>query len=186
MSESLSISTGIAARYATALLDISRDDGSLPRLRGDVETLDAALGESADFRGLVHSPILTREQQQNAIGALADAMGLSGTVANTLRLMASKRRLFVLPQMITELRDRLADDAGEVTAEVTAARSLSDAQRDKLAETLKASVGRDVRIDLTVDESLIGGLRVKVGSRMIDTSVRSRLNALRNHMKEVG
>lgn len=105
---------------------------------------------------------------------------------NVLALMASKRRLFVLPQMINRLRDQIAEEKGEVTAEVVSAVKLTAAQSKELASTLKAKVGKDVKINATVDESLIGGLVVKVGSKMIDTSIRSKLNSLQNAMKEVG
>jgi len=100
--------------------------------------------------------------------------------------MASKRRLFVLPQLVSQLRDLIAQDKGEVTAEVISATAMTKAQSDKLAKTLKANVGKDVKINATVDETLIGGLVVKVGSKMIDTSIRSKLNSLQNAMKEVG
>ena len=120
------------------------------------------------------------------MAALARAMKLSGTVANTLGLMASNRRLFVLPQLLAALRAMIADEKGEVTAEVTSAAALTKAQADKLAKTLKASVGKTVKLNTTVDESLIGGLVVKVGSKMIDTSIRSKLASLQNAMKEVG
>ena len=113
-------------------------------------------------------------------------MGLHGITANTLRLMASKRRLFVTRDLARQLREMIARERGEVTAEVTAARDLSDAQRQSLAEALKNAVGRDVNINLSVDESLIGGLVVKVGSKMIDTSIRTKLDSLQNTMKEVG
>ena len=113
-------------------------------------------------------------------------MGLGEIVGNTLRLMASKRRLFVLPQLITSLRGLIAEEKGEVTAEVRSAKELTPAQRDALAAKLKASIGKDVKLKTTVDETLIGGLVVKVGSKMIDTSIRSKLAALQNTMKEVG
>jgi len=100
--------------------------------------------------------------------------------------MATKRRLFVLPQLVTRLREIIAQDKGEVTAEVVTAKALTKTQADKLAKTLKASVGKTVTLNATVDESLIGGLVVKVGSKMIDTSVKSKLDALQNSMKEVG
>jgi F-type H+-transporting ATPase subunit delta len=111
---------------------------------------------------------------------------LSSTTNNVLALMASKRRLFVLPQLVATLRDQIAGHKGEVTAEVTSAKALTKAQADKLAKTLKAQVGADVKIKATVDEAIIGGLIVKVGSKMIDTSIKSKLNALQNTMKEVG
>lgn len=132
------------------------------------------------------SPVYGRSEAEAAIGAVADAMGLNALTANTLRLMASKRRLFVVPAMLRRLSDMISEHKGEVTAEVTSAKALTKSQSDKLAETLKASVGKDVNLQATVDESLIGGLVVKVGSKMIDTSIRSQLNALKNTMKEVG
>ena len=114
-------------------------------------------------------------------------MGLSTLTANTLALMADKRRLFVLPQLLAQpAPTRIAAEKGEVTAEVTAARALTAAQSKKLAETLKARVGKTVKLKTTVDESLIGGLVVKLGSTMIDTSVKAKLAALQNAMKEVG
>lgn len=186
VSEPASISTGIAARYATAIFELAKEDKSLSALEGDVDALDAALKDSADFRALIASPIYSREDQAKAITAIAKSSGLSQIVTNTLALMATKRRLFVLPQLVRELRARISAEKGEVTAEVTAAKALTKAQEEKLAKTLKASVGKDVKISMAVDESLIGGLVVKVGSRMIDTSIRSKLAALQNSMKEVG
>jgi len=186
VSESASISTGIASRYATAVFELARDGNALDTLERDIETLEASLSDSADFRDLVHSPVYSREQQGNAIGAIAPKMGLSDMLANTLLLMASKRRLFVLPQLLAGLRARIADAKGEVTADVRSATALTADQEKALAEALKSSVGKDVKMNVTVDESLIGGLVVKVGSKMIDTSIRSKLAALQNTMKEVG
>jgi F-type H+-transporting ATPase subunit delta len=113
-------------------------------------------------------------------------MKLSPVVSNTLALMAQKRRLFVVPQLVAQLRAQIAEEKGEVTADVTAAKALTKAQSDKLAKTLKAQIGKTVIINMSIDESLIGGLIVKVGSKMIDTSIRSQLDALQNTMKEVG
>ena len=186
VSEPVSISTGIAARYATAVFDLAKEGKSLPALEKDIDALEAALGSSADLRSLISSPLYTRAQQGEAIAAIAKKMKLSDTLANTLSLMASKRRLFVVPQLVSELRARIADENGEVAADVTSAKALTKAQQDKLAKTLKASVGKDVKLNMAVDESLIGGLVVKVGSKMIDTSIRSKLAALQNSMKEAG
>ena len=186
MSESSSISTGIAARYGSAVFELAKDGNALDALERDIDTLESALNDSEDFRALIHSPIYSRDDQARAIAALADKMGLSDTVASSLKLMSSKRRLFVLPHLMAVLRGLIADEKGEVTAEVRAARALSDDQSTKLVETLKASVGKTVKMNVTVDESLIGGLIVRVGSKMIDTSVRSKLAALQNTMKEVG
>jgi len=186
VSESSSISTGIAARYGSAVFELAKDGNALDALERDIDTLESALNDSEDFRALIHSPIYSRDDQARAIAALADKMGLSDTVASSLKLMSSKRRLFVLPHLMAVLRGMIADEKGEVTAEVQAARALSDDQSTKLVETLKASVGKTVKMNVTVDESLIGGLIVRVGSKMIDTSVRSKLAALQNTMKEVG
>ncbi|MGI1662605.1 F0F1 ATP synthase subunit delta [Palleronia sp. KMU-117] len=186
VSESVSISTGIAARYATAVFELAKEENALDKLEGDVDALAGALAVSADLRDVIASPIYSRDEQGAALGGVAKALKLSGTMANTLSLMAAKRRLFVLPQLVTTLRDRLASERGEVTAEVTAATTLSAAQQKALSKALAASVGKNVKIKMAVDESLIGGLVVKVGSTMIDTSIKSKLAALQNTMKEVG
>lgn len=186
VSEPTSISTGIAARYATAVFELAREGKAMKGLEADVTALETALAESDDLNMLISSPVYSREEQQAAIGAIAAKMGLSDTVASTLGLMAGKRRLFVLPQLVTQLAERIAEEKGEVAADVTSAKAMTKAQQDKLAKTLKASVGKDVKINLTVDESLIGGLVVKVGSKMIDTSIASKLANLQNAMKEVG
>lgn len=186
MSEPASISTSIAARYATAVYEIAKDGKAVKSLETDLEALQSALGESEDFRALIHSPIYSRDEQGAAIAAIAKKMKLSDTMANTLALMAQNRRLFVLPQLVSSLRDIIAAEKGEVTAEVTSAKALTKTQADKLAKTLKASTGKTVTLNTTVDESLIGGLIVKVGSKMIDSSIRSKLSSLSNAMKEVG
>ncbi len=186
VSEPASISTGIAARYATAVYDLAKEGKSVKALESDLEALQSSLSDSADFRSLITSPVYSREEQAGAITAIAKKMKLSGIMANTLNLMAQKRRLFVLPQLVQSLRNIIAEDKGEVTAEVTSAKALTKAQADKLAKSLKASTGKTVTLNATVDESLIGGLVVKVGSRMIDTSIRAKLNSLQNAMKEVG
>ncbi|OIQ75008.1 ATP synthase subunit delta [mine drainage metagenome] len=186
MSEPASISSGIAARYATAIFELAREDKVLPTLEKDVDALDGALGESPDLSRMIASPLFTREQQSGVMAALASKMGLSGLVAHSLGVLSAKRRLFVLPQLITALREMIAVEKGEVTAEVTAATALSAAQSKALIAALKAQIGKDVKLKTAVDESLIGGLVVKVGSKMIDTSIRSKLEALQNAMKEVG
>jgi len=184
VSEPASISSGIAARYATAVFDLSKEAKGLKALETDITSMAAALQGSDDLRNLMTSPLYSRDQQSAAIAAIAKKMKLSKTMTNTLALMASKRRLFVVPQMIASLRDMLAAEKGEVTADVVSATALTKAQTDKLAKTLKASIGSAVNINATVDESLIGGLVVKVGSKMIDTSVKAKLAALQNTMKE--
>ena len=181
-----SYSGGIAERYATAVFDLAREGDQVAALESDVDALRAALDESADLRTLISSPVYTRDQQDAAIGALAGRMGLGQTMTNTLRLMAQKRRLFVLGRMLSALKDKIAEARGETTARVRTAAPLTPEQSERLAETLKTRFGRAVRIDETVDPSLIGGMVVQVGSKMIDTSVRARLNAMKNTMKEAG
>jgi len=186
VSEPASISTGIAGRYATAVFDIAREGGQIAAIEADVDALDAALKESAELRDLIASPIYTREDQARAVAALGQKMALTQTVQNLLALLARNRRLFVLPQLLSGLRARIAAEKGEVTADVTTAKALTKAQAEKLAQSLSANVGKTVKINATVDEALIGGLVVKVGSKMIDTSIRSKLASLQNIMKEVG
>ncbi|MBT2130501.1 F0F1 ATP synthase subunit delta [Aliiroseovarius lamellibrachiae] len=186
MSEPVSISTGIAQRYATAVFELAKEGKKLKAVEGDLDALEAVLADSADFRNLITSPVYTRDEQGAGVGAIAKQMKLSPMVANVLGLMAQKRRLFALPQLVAALRAAIAEDKGEVTAEVTAAKAMTKAQQDKLAKSLKASIGKDVKVNVAVDEDLIGGLVVKVGSRMIDTSIKAKLDALQNSMKEVG
>ena len=186
MSEPASISSGIAARYATALFELAKEDKALKALEADADALGAALAASPELGAMIASPVISRDEQAAAIAAIAKKMKLSALTANTLALMAANRRLFVLPQLVTDILARIATEKGEVTAEVTSAAALSADQAAKLAATLKARVGKDVKLKTAVDESLIGGLVVKLGSTMIDTSVRSKLAALQNAMKEVG
>ena len=184
MSEPASISAGIAGRYAQAAFDLAREDGALHRIETDVDSLEAALAESPELRALIDSPIYSRDEQGRAISTVAARMGLSQTTANLLALMAQKRRLFVLPQLLRALRERLARERGEVSAEVTSATALSSDQQARLEATLSQSEGRRVRVSTRVDPSLIGGLVVRLGSREVDTSVRSRLNRLQALMRE--
>ncbi len=186
MSEPASISASIAGRYATAIFDLVRDARGLSALEADIEALDAALAISADLRALISSPLYTRADQSNSLAALARKMKLSPLLANALGLMADKRRLFVLPQLLVALRAMIADEKGEITADVTAAQPLTKTEADALAKALQARVGKTVKLNVAVDESLIGGLVVQVGSKMIDTSIRAKLDQLQNAMKEVG
>jgi F-type H+-transporting ATPase subunit delta len=186
VSEPASISAGIAERYATAIFEIAQENKNLDGLEASLSDLATALGDSADLRTLISSPLISRADQGAAIVALANKMDLAPVMQKSLALMAEKRRLFVLPQLIDALRALLAEERNEVTADVVSAKALTEAQTSKLAKTLSARVGKTVTINATVDESLIGGLVVKVGSKMIDTSIRSKLNSLQNSMKEVG
>lgn len=186
VSDTGSISSGIAVRYATAVFELAKEAKELPALEKDLDALEAALEDSADFAELISNPVYTRDEMATAVAAIGKKMKLTPTVASTLGLMAQKRRLFVLPQLVATVKGMIADEKGEVSAEVTAAKALTKAQEEKLAKTLAASVGKDVKVNVSVDESLIGGLIVKVGSKMIDSSIKSKLSNLQNAMKEVG
>lgn len=186
MANSGSLTSGVAARYATALFELAKESGSLAQVERDLASVEGALAESADLREMIGSPIFSRVDMVNAIRAVAGRMGLGSEVTNTLALLAANRRLFILPAVIAQIKAMAAADRGEVSAEVTAAKPLTDAQTTALREKLKASVGKDVDLSVKVDQSLIGGLVVRIGSRMIDTSIRSKLAKLQNVMKEVG
>ena len=186
MSDQASTSKGIAKRYATALFDLANETDDISTLEKNVESLTRAIDKSTDLNSLISSPIYSRDQQKNAIGAIATKMGMSGVMINALSLMADKRRLFVVPAFLSALNDLISESKNEITAEVVSAQSLSKGQVEKLSKSLKKNFGKDVKINATVDSNLIGGLVVKVGSRMIDTTILAKLNSLQNTMKEVG
>jgi F-type H+-transporting ATPase subunit delta len=174
----------VSGRYATALFELADESGSLDEIDGHLGSLAQALGESADLRTLIESPLYSRDEQQRAMAAICQALGIGAPTSNMIALMAQKRRLFALPDVIRGFRGLLARQRGVLTAEIRSPKPLTDAQRSSLASTLKNAIGSDVVLDVTVDEALIGGLVVKVGSRMIDTSIRSRLDRLQTAMKE--
>ena len=186
MSDSSASHAGIAGRYATALFELGEESGALDQVENWLGQLKEALGASDDFAALIRSPIVSREEQGAAMAAISDKMGIGAPVSSMIGLMAAKRRLFALPDVINVFNQMLADKRGIVSAEVTAAAPLSAAQQRALEDTIKKSVGADIALDVTVDESLIGGLVVKVGSKMIDTSIKSKLASLQTAMKEVG
>ena len=186
LSDQASASKGIAKRYATALFDLASETDDISSLEKNVETLTQAIDESPDLNSLISSPIYSRDQQKNAIGAIAKKMGVSAVMINALSLMAEKRRLFVVPTFLSVLNDLISESKNEITAEVVSAQSLSKGQVEKLGKSLKNNFGKDVKINATVDPTLIGGMVVKVGSRMIDTTIQAKLKSLQNTMKEVG
>ena len=186
LSDQASTSKGVAKRYATALFDLASETDDISSLEKNVETLTQAIDESPDLNSLISSPIYSRDQQKNAIGAIAKKMGVSADMINALSLMAEKRRLFVVPTFLSVLNDMISESKNEITAEVVSAQLLSKGQVEKLGKSLKKNFGKDVKINATVDPTLIGGMVVKVGSRMIDTTIRAKLNSLQNTMKEVG
>ena len=186
VTESSTLVSSAAGRYATALFELAGETDALAQTEQDMETLGQALDASDDLRSLISTPIYTRDDQSRAMASVAEAMTLSALVGNVVGLMAGKGRLFMLGEVIDIFAMLMAEHRGEVTADVTTARALSDAQQAGLVATLKAAIGREVKLNVTVDEDIIGGLVVKVGSKMIDTSIRSKLASLQNAMREAG
>jgi F-type H+-transporting ATPase subunit delta len=178
--------SGVAERYAAALFDLADERRMLDEVASDLRQLRAMLAGSPDLTRMVRSPILTRGEQGKAIAALAERAGFSPLVRDFLAVVAKNRRLFAVPEMIGAYLTRLADRRGEVTAQVTAAQPLSDAQLAFLSEQLRRGVGRRVSVDAKVDPGLIGGMIVKVGSRMVDGSIRSKLQRLQLAMRGMG
>ncbi|HEV8015348.1 MAG TPA: F0F1 ATP synthase subunit delta [Stellaceae bacterium] len=177
--------TGLGERYATALYELADEQKTLDSVAADLRALRELIDESADLRRLIRSPVLSRAEQGKAIAALAERAGLQPLVRNILGLMAKNRRLFVVPDVIKSFLAELAKRRGEVTAEVVSAQPLSDAQRQSLDERLRRAVGGKVAIETRVDPSLLGGLIVRLGSRMVDASLSSKLQRLQLAMKGV-
>ena len=177
--------SGLSERYAKALFELADDRKALDEVAGDLRALRTLMDESADFRRLIRSPVLSRAEQAKAVAAVAEKAGFSQLTRNFLGVVARNRRLFVLPGVITGYLSTLATRRGEVTAEVTAAKPLTPAQTEAVNEQLRKAVGRKVAVDLRIDPGLLGGLIVKVGSRMVDASLRSKLSRLQLAMKGV-
>lgn len=177
---------GLATRYAAALFDLADSKKALDAVAADLAALQTMIGESDDLRRLMNSPILGRDEQTKAIAAISKAASFNDLTHKFVGLVAQNRRLFTLPAMIRAFLKQLADRRGEITAEVTAARPLTAAQQASVAEAIKRAVGSKVTIDVKVDPSLLGGLVVQVGSRMIDSSIKTKLQKLQLAMKGVG
>ncbi|GJD34145.1 F0F1 ATP synthase subunit delta [Methylobacterium aerolatum] len=182
-SEAGPLVAGVAGRYASALFELARDERQLDAVAQGLNDFDTLLKDSADLRRLVRSPVFSAEEQEAAIGAILDKAGITGLAANFIRLAAANRRLFALPGMIGAFRALLQDSKGIVRAEVRVAEKPSDALVQEIKAALKDVAKADVDIDLVVDPSLIGGLIVKMGSRMVDASLKTKLNGIRLAMR---
>jgi len=178
--------SGLAERYAAALFDLADERRMFDEVASDLREIKAMLTDSADLLRLMRSPILSRGEQGKAIAALAERAKLNRLVRDFLAVVARNRRLFAVPTMIDAYLAKLAARRGEVTAEVTAAQPLSEGQLGALSEQLRRTVGRRVTVDARVDQRLIGGMIVKVGSRMVDSSLKSQLQRLQLAMKGFG
>ena len=180
-----SVLVQIARPYASALFDLARSENSLPNVESTLVGLLQLSGESADFSRFLRSPAITTDAKAQALNAILDRIGIDKLVGNFLRLIAKNGRLFALPVIIAEFRRLAADARGEVAADVTSAVPLNRDQVAALSEALRARVGKTVTLNEHIDPSLIGGLQVKVGSQMIDSSLKTKLSAMRMAMREV-
>jgi F-type H+-transporting ATPase subunit delta len=175
----------MAGRYATALFELALEQNALDTVKADLERFDAMVAGSADLARLVRSPVFGAEVQIKALRAVLAAAGIGGLAARFLELVASNRRLFAARDMIRGFRVLVARHKGEVSAQVTVAAAPSEAHLAAIREALAAVTGKDVQVEVKVDPAIIGGLVVKLGSRMVDSSLRTKLNAIRLAMKEV-
>ena len=177
----------MAGRYAQALFALAQERGALDQVAKDLAAVDAMIAESAELARLVRSPVFSAEEQTRALGGVLAKAGIAGLAANFLKLVAGKRRLFAAQDMIRGFNALLDAARGVARADVTVAEPLADAHLNALREALKeVSGGRSVDVNVKVDPSIIGGLVVKLGSRMVDGSLRTKLNSIRTRMKEVG
>jgi len=174
----------MAGRYATALFDLARETSAIDAVKADLERFNALLAESPDLTRLVRSPVFSATEQLQALSAVLERAGIGGLAAKFLKLVAANRRLFAVRDLIKAYRELVAAHKGEATAEVTVAERLKDEHAAALRSALKTVSDKDVDLDIRVDPAIIGGLVVKLGSRMVDTSLRTRLNAIRHAMKE--
>jgi len=176
----------VTARYASALFDLALSEKKIPAVEKDLSRFDDLLAGSEDLKRLIVSPVFSSDDQFKAIDALLTKAKITGLVGNFIRVVARNRRLFAMQNMLPAYRRLVADHKGEVTAQVTVAAKLTAPQTKDLKAALKSVVGKEVAIDATVDPSILGGMIVKVGSKQIDTSIKTRLSSLKLALKEVG
>ena len=178
--------SGVSGRYATALFELAREEKSVDAVKADLDRFEAMLNESADLKRLVRSPVFSAEVQARALSAVLEKAEITGTSAKFLKVLTANRRLFAVTDVMRAYRALVAKFKGEVTADVTVAEQLSDKNLDALKTALKSVTGKDVALNVNVDPSIIGGLVVKLGSRMVDSSLRTKLNSIKHAMKEAG
>ena len=185
MARETSIVSGMAGRYATALFELARDEKAVDAVKADLDRFDALLSDSEDLRRLVRSPVFSADEQSKALAAVLAKAGIKGLTSNFLLLVASNRRLFAVRDMIRGFRALVAKHKGEVTADVVVAEKMSIAHLESLKSALKSVTGgKAVDLNVKVDPAIIGGLTVKLGSRMVDSSLRTKLTSIKNAMKE--
>ena len=178
--------SGVSGRYATALFELARDEKSIDAVKADLDRFEAMLNDSIDLKRLVRSPVFPADTQSKAIAAVLEKAEITGISAKFLKVLTANRRLFVVSDVMRAFRALVAKFKGEATADVTVAEKLSDNNLDALKTALKSVTGKDVALNVKVDPSIIGGLVVKLGSRMVDSSLRTKLNSIKHAMKEAG
>jgi len=183
-SQTETVVSGAAGRYASALFDLAHEQRAIDAVAGDLDRFEALIRDSEDLQRLIRSPVFTAEEQERAVGAILDKAAIGGFAGNFIRLVASNRRLFALPDMIRAYRALVAKHKGIVRAEVTVAEQPSDRILGDIKSALRDVAKAEVDVDVRIDPSLIGGLVVKMGSRMVDASLRTKLNAIKLAMKE--
>ena len=186
MAAEVSSVSGVSGRYATALFELARDERSVDAVKADLDRFDAMLNDSADLGRLVRSPVFTADMQGKALDAILAKAEIGGSTAKFLNVLTANRRLFAVSDVIRAFRALVAKFKGEATADVTVAEPLSDKNLDALKTALKSVTGKDVTLNVKVDPAIIGGLVVKLGSRMVDSSLRTKLNSIKHAMKEAG
>jgi len=185
VTESITLTSGVASRYALALFTIGKEEKALERLEVDLTALKENVLNDHEFCKMITSPVYKRSEQQKAVLAISKKMKCSKNIQNVLGLMARKRRLFVLPAFIEDFRALMAVERGEVVAEVVSAKKLSKVEANRIEKEIKAALGKKIKLNEMVDEEVIGGLVIKVGSQMIDSTTKSKLLKLQKLMKEV-
>lgn len=178
--------SGVSGRYATALFELARDERAVDQIKTDLDAFSRLLDESSDLERLVRSPVFTADEQAKALNAVLAKAGITGITANFLGVLTANRRLFAVRDVIRAFNVLVARFKGEVVAEAVVAEPLSERNLDALKTALKAVTGKDVALDVKVDPAIIGGLVVKLGSRMVDSSLRTKLNSIKHAMKEAG
>jgi F-type H+-transporting ATPase subunit delta len=177
------IKASLQGRYASALFDLASENGVVTAVEGDLEKIDAAIRESDEFAALIRNPQISRDAAGSAMDAVAGVLGLTALTKNFMGVLAANRRLAALPAIIRAFASIAAAQRGEATAEVASAHALTDDQIESLRQKLELREGRKVKIKTSVDADLLGGLVVTIGSKRIDSSIRTRLNSLAHAMK---
>ncbi len=183
MDNSGGIAASLAGRYATALFQLAQESKAIDKVESSFAKIDAAMDESADFKSLTTNPLITRDQASDIVAALSKKMKLDPLTTKTLGVLAQNRRLAEIASVSAAFQKLAANDRGEIRADVTSARQLSAAQEKELQKQLKKRMGSDVALTLNTDPEILGGLIVKIGSEMIDSSIKTRLNTLSHAMK---